>query len=261
MLPEEVIDVHFDVAVRDAKIPPNQKETINQSQLSKLYAKAREWNWSKEELNALCKHSLGYQSKKDIHPGSAFDEILNAIEEKTLRNLVRSNMEDPMPRFLKGKCTGEAEKKQTSKYGMRVVADFETPDGEEVAIWTDPDTDLADALFGIREGDEVNIIQKDSGGNTLEDSEIEKFAPRGKKKRGQNGSQKTSSSGGGKKEKDAPTWGYVNRKQRLIGAAYVSLVQRFKEVAQDEEKEDFTEDDLPAKEEIAKMAISSTIQR
>lgn len=264
MLPEEVLDYHFEVCQKDAGIPPEQKETVNQNQLRKLYAKAREEKWEDGELDALCKDALGYESKKHIHPGSAFDEILDALEEKTLRNLLRENMEDAMPRFLKATCTGEASKKKTKKYGMRVVADFETPEGEEIAIWTDPDTELSDALFGIPEGDVVNIIQKDDGGNTLEDSEIEKYAPRGKKRRGQGGGSENKPSSSKSRQKttdDLPTWGYVNHKQHMIQKAYVNIVTGFKKKAQNPDIEGFGEEDIPGAPEIIKAAISSTIDR
>lgn len=258
----EAVRKHFEVAPKDAEIPHTQKRTINDNQRRKLYAKAGEQGWSEYALDRLCKEQLGYKSKNFIHPGDAFDEILEALEVDELRVLMERgpNTNDAfphrpatdMPDIITGTVKYPANNWMDGKYGPYADAVFESSDvpDDEIRVYMNEDDDMSDALFRLEKGETYELLYKGDGKAGLQDSDLKDLMNRS------NGQTGGSASNGGSNG-NLPSWEEVQTKARLIGSAYIELQDRM-DVAVEEGNLD--SDKRPSNDQVVKAAISSVIR-
>lgn len=259
----EIIERYFETALSDAKIPPRNKETIGSGpRLKKLYAKASDWGWSDRELDLLCKEELGYQSKRDIHPGKAYDEILQALESNELlvqigrdpdtRDAFPNRPSSDMPDIIEAEVRYPANDWMDGKYGPYTDAVFTSPDvpDDEVKVYMNKDDELSDALFNLKKGETYQLLYKGDGKAELQDSDLKDLLNGGSPTGSSSGGSSNGSSSGG----DLPSWEEVERKARFIGSAYVHLEQRFRDA-----KEKGKIDRLPETEAVQKMAVTAVI--
>ena len=79
------MQANFDAAWGDAQPKDEDWPTISEKQVKRLYAIAKENDWSDAALNRLIKDELGYESKGDLNPAEPYDEICEALEDERLR--------------------------------------------------------------------------------------------------------------------------------------------------------------------------------
>lgn len=106
-----------------------------------------------------------------------------------------------MAKIVQSTCTDSGSKVET-KYGMRVVADFEAPEDDDIAVWEDADSDDGRALMNLQPGSDVTLVREQDGNSTyykLEESEKESLLSgsngqdaRTNPRSNQNGSSSTS---------------------------------------------------------------------
>lgn len=163
-----------------------------------------------------------------------------------------------MAKIVNATCVSSGEKKDTD-YGERVVADFEAPEDDDIAIWVDYGTDEGDALMNLAEGQDVTLVYESQGDKsyyTLEEGEQEALLQQGRasnqsssqqQSRSSGGQQQSSSGGPSRKEIAREILSDSQRLANLEIEVYTTLRDGFRE----------REGDVPPPKALA--ALTSTV--